>query len=189
MKNIFSIIIIVVSLATFGLVVKPQYSQIKEMQTTDNELESVLDNARTLQSLRDSLLEKRKSLANADISRLEKLIPESADNVKLILEFEQIAAQNNLEIQTASATKDEYDESGTTQGFDVESKDYGIITLDFTLSGGYTEFIAFLSGLEKNIRITDLQTLSISPPSQGGSIGGQYQYNMSIDTYWLKDNI
>lgn len=187
MKNIISIIVIAISIATFVFVVKPQYDQIKEMQTTETQLERVLDNARRLQSLRDSLLEKRKGIANTDIRRLEKLIPESADNVKLILEFEQISNRNNLSIQAASAVKDEEgDSSSSNQSFDIETNDYGVITLDFSLGGTYRDFISFLEDIEKNLRITDVRTLSVTPSAEGGT---DFSFDISIDTYWLKDNI
>lgn len=186
MKNIISFIVIAISIATFVLVVQPQYNEIKEMQKTETELERVLDNARRLQSLRDSLLEKRKGIANTDIRRLEKLIPESADNVKLILEFEQISNRNNLAIQAASAVKDESADGGGNQTFDIETNDYGVITLDFTLQGTYNNFISFLQDIEKNLRITDIRDLSISPSD---SDDGGYSFDISIDTYWLKDNI
>lgn len=186
MKNILSILVIIISIATFVLVVQPQYSEIRAMQAQETELEDVLDNARKLQSLRDSLLDKRNGIANADIRRLERLIPGSADNVKLILEFEQIAARYNLSIEAASATKDEEEGEGQTQSFDIESKDYGIVTLDFTINGGYSNFISFLEDIEKNLRITDIRSLSITPPS-GGEVN--YSYSITVDTYWLKDNI
>ncbi len=185
MKNIFSFVVIIISIATFVLVVQPQYNEIQEMQKRDTELEDVLDNARKLQSLRDSLIDKYNSISSRDITRLEKLIPESADNVKLILDFERIADRNNLEIEAASAVKDdEGDEQ--TQSFDIESNDYGTITLDFTINGGYQEFISFLKDIEKNLRITDIRSLTIGPPAGNTS---DYTFDISIDTYWLKDNI
>jgi Tfp pilus assembly protein PilO len=186
MKNIISIIVIGISIATIVLVVQPQYTEIQEMQRTETELERVLNNARRLQSLRDDLLEKRKSIANTDIRRLEKLIPESADNVKLILEFEQISNKNNLSIQAASAVKDDDTEGSSQQTFDIETNDYGVITLDFTLQGTYSDFISFLQDIEKNLRITDIKNLTISPSDGDGS---SYSFDITIDTYWLKDNI
>lgn len=60
MKNIIPIIVTIISIATFVLIVQPQYNEIKEMQVQETELQDVLDNARKLQSLRDSLLEKEK---------------------------------------------------------------------------------------------------------------------------------
>jgi|AntAceMinimDraft_6_1070360.scaffolds.fasta_scaffold08198_2 Tfp pilus assembly protein PilO len=192
MKNILSIIIIIISIAVFVLVVRPQYDIIKSMQTENSELGGVLVNARTLQSSRDNLLDKRSKFKAEDLLKLKKLIPESADNVKLILEFEEMADRYDLEIQAASTVKDESkningsSDQGNTQAFDVETKDYGIVTLDLTLVGGYSEFIDFLVELERNIRITDLRTLNIAPPTGGE---GQYQYQISVETYWLKDNI
>lgn len=183
MKNIISIIIIIISIATFVLVVQPQYTEIQEMRKTETELERVLDNARRLQSLRDDLIEKRQSIANTDIRRLEKLIPESAENVKLILEFEQISNRNSLAIQAASAVRDQEDDS--QQSFDVETNDYGVITLDFSLQGTYNNFISFLEDIEKNLRITDIRSLNISPSDESSNYG----FDISIDTYWLKDNI
>jgi Tfp pilus assembly protein PilO len=186
MKNIISIIVIIISVATFIFVVEPQYNEIREMQKTETELERVLDNARRLQSLRDDLLEKRQNIAGADIRRLEKLIPESADNVKLILEFEQISNRNNLSIQAASAVKDEEGNESSNQNFDIETNDYGVITLDFSLGGTYNDFISFLEDIEKNLRITDIRTLSVKPSDEGGA---EFSFDISIDTYWLKDNI
>jgi Tfp pilus assembly protein PilO len=189
MRNIISIIVSIASIGVFIFIIQPEYNKVQEMQKMESELDRVLDNARKLQALRDTLLEKRKDIKNSDIIRLTKLIPESADNVKLILEFEQIAERNNLKLEAASASKEEDDSGDDSQSFDIDSKDYGIITLDFSVSGAYADFIDFLESIEKNLRITDIRSLSISPP-QGDDIDeSDYQYEISIDTYWLKDNI
>ena len=187
MKSIISIIVIIISITTFVLIVKPQYNEIKTLQVKETELKGVLDNARRLQIVRNSLLDKRKEISEFDIRRLEKLIPESADNVKLIIEFEQIAERNNLNIQKAAAVKTSVEENNSqVQGFDIETKEYGVVTLDFTLLGGYREMISFLKDIEKNLRITDIRSFSINPPAD---IDSDYSYSLTIDTYWLKDNI
>ncbi len=189
MKNIISIIVIVGSLLSFVFIVKPQYTEIKKLEAKSDDLERVLINARKLQSLRDELLAKRKKLSNRDIKKLEKLIPESADNVKLIIEFENIADKYGLVIQTASTKKGDgimskKGGSKTSQNFDIETRDYGVISLDFDITGGYSEFISFLSDIESNIRVTDLRNLSINPDEKG-----LYTFTVTIETYWLKDNI
>jgi Tfp pilus assembly protein PilO len=184
MKNIISIIVIVVSIASFVLVVKPQYTKVKEYEAKSEELNQVLDNARKLQLIRDELLKKQKELSQSDIARLEKLIPESVDNVKLIIEFQNIAERYNLQIQTASTTKDDVVGDNAGQNFDISTKDYGTITLDFNVIGGYDEFLSFLADIEDNLRITDLRSLSMSE-----SDSGKYDFSLSIETYWLKDNI
>ena len=185
MKNIISIIVIVISLAAFVLVVKPQYEKNKELVVRSEELNQVLKNARKLQMIRDSLLSKQKELSKSDLARLEKLIPESVDNVKLIIEFQKIAERYGLEIQTATTAKNESNEDGgVNQNFDISTRDYGTITLNFDLTGRYDQFLNFLADIEDNLRITDLRTLTIS-----GGDSGFYEFSLSIETYWLKDNI
>lgn len=187
MKNIFSVIVIVISIATFVLFVRPQYAEVKKMEIQSSELDGVLDNARKLQRLRDGLLQKQQEITGSDISRLEKLIPENSDNVKLILEFQKIAEQYNLQIETASSSKDDEEEPTGGQNFDIETKDYGIITIDFSLSGSYNDFVDFLESIEKNLRLADVRSMSLAPV--GGDNIDSYTYNLTIDTYWLKDNI
>lgn len=170
----------------FIFFVSPQYTQVKEMEKQSTELEGVLKNARKLQELRDDLLEKQQNISASNIDRLEKLIPENSDNVKLVLEFQNIAEQYDLEIKTASSTKTE-DEEAAGQVFDIETRDYGVITIDFTLEGRYADFINFLRSIEENIRISDVKSLSIA--KEGGNDFENYIYTLSLDTYWLKDNI
>jgi len=99
MRNILSIIIILGSIAAFVLVVQPQYKEIKNLQAKAVELEGVLVNARKLQSIRDELLDKRDSLVKSDLARLEKMVPESVDNVKLILELQGIADRSDYDLK------------------------------------------------------------------------------------------
>jgi Tfp pilus assembly protein PilO len=188
MKNIISIIVIVVSIASFIFFVKPEYAKVKEIEIKNVELREVNENAKKLRALRDGLLEKQKELSQMDINRLEKLIPESADNVKLIIDFQNIADKYNLTVETASSKKDDGEKGKVkkaTQSFDIQSKDYGIISLNFSVIGSYDGFLSFLEDVEDSLRISDLRSLSFEPISDSTD----YQFNVTVDTYWLKDNI
>jgi len=186
MKNIISIIVIVISFASFVFIVKPGYAEIKEIESKSNEYKEVLANAKKLTSIRDELLEKQNSISQADLNRLSKLIPEGADNVKLIINLQNIADKYNLVITTASSTKDDGDKkSQQKQTFDIETKDYGIISLNFDISGDYLGFLSFLGEVEDSLRITDIKNINI----EKGDSPQEYQFTITLDTYWLKDNI
>jgi Tfp pilus assembly protein PilO len=189
MKNIFSIIFIGAAIASFVIIVQPRYKEIQELQKKSGELEQVLANARKLQSLRDELLEKRNSLNQTDLTRLEKMVPDSVDNVKLILELQNIANQYNLQIEAANTNKEETTEEGKEPKkeaslVDVESRDYGIITLNFNITGNYQNFLSFLRDIERNLRVTDIRNVAFASDGTG-----VYSFQLSLDTYWLKDNI
>lgn len=169
------------------MVVQPQYKEIQALQVQSQELEQVLSNARRLQSIRDSLLDKRNELSNSDLARLEKMVPENVDNVKLILELQSVANQYGLEIQTASTDQEQEgqaEEQNARSFVDIESRDYGIIALDFNIVGTYHNFLAFLADIERNLRITDVRSLGFV--SDGS---GTYSFQLTLETYWLKDNI
>ncbi len=187
MKNIISIIVILISLASFIFFVKPEFTQVKALEAKSKEYEEILKNARKLRKIRDQLLEKRQSFSEKDLQRLEKLIPDNADNVKLIIDLQNIAKNYGLSIETASSQKDEKGKKKKKQkqSFDIESKDYGIISLSFSAKGSYEGFLSFLKDLEDKLRITDVRGLSIEPLEKNQD----YQFSIDVDTYWLKDNI
>lgn len=188
MKDIISGLVIAVSIGAFVFIVKPSYDEIKELKAEASGYEIALENAKNLQAARDRLIEKQNNFSSADLRKLEKLIPENSDNVKLILELQKIAAQYDLEIQSASTEKEE--DGGTTQtqvkNFDIQTRDYGVINMDFTVTGSYENFVSFLESLEQNLRITDLQTLDFGAQNEQT---GAYEFSISLKTYWLKDNI
>ncbi len=194
MKNIFSIFIIIVSFLSFLFFVKPKYVELKALEKKKQQLEEVSVNARRLQELRDSLLEKQKSFSKVDLNRLERLLPDSVDNVKLIIELQNIASRYGLSIQSANSEKDDNNSKLSSKkkfskkvDFDVTSKDYGTLTLNFTIKGGYQSFLSFLKDIEDNIRITDVKKLEISIGNSEEA--DDYQFDIALDTYWLKDNI
>jgi len=192
MKDIVSILIILISAAVFGFVVRPQYSEIKVIQQEGAEFDNVIANARKLNELRDGLIEKRSQLSRADLDRLAKLIPENSDNVKLILELQELADRYNLQIRTASSKEEEVDDVDEddkgTQGFDIDSQDYGIISLNFSLTGTYDDFVSFLSEIERKLRITDVTSLALTPLREDDGVQ-KYDFQLGLQTYWLKDNI
>ena len=184
MKNIISIIVIIISIASFVFVVKPSFAEVKNIEAKSHDYEEVLLNAKKLTSIRDELMEKKKKISQADLNRLSKLIPEGADNVKLIINLQNIADKYHLIITTASSNK-KGDKQSKKQTFDIKTKDYGIITLDFNITGEYNNFLSFLSEVEDSLRITDIKQLSIEP----GDNVNNYTFTITLDTYWLKDNI
>ncbi len=190
MKNVLSIIMIVASLAVFAFFVSPQYQELKEVELKGEQYEEVLANAKKLQELRDQLLEKRRGFRKSDLNRLEKLIPDNVNNVKLILELQNIASKYGLSIEAASSEKsDGKDGKGKKKtkkvNFDIETKDYGTMTLNFTIHGMYPQFIPFLKDVEDNLRLIDVRTINLTPADRNGN----YQFDVTLETYWLKDNI
>lgn len=182
-RFIFAIILIIASVLGFVLFVSPQYQDITALRSEQSQLEDVLANSRTLQEKRDQLLERYNGFSTNDLRRLEKMVPNNADNVKLILELQTLASRYGLELQTAALSdEDEQTRSQRTQ-VQIANREYGTINLDLVIRGPYEGFVSFLEDTENSLRIIDVDSLSFRADTQNSAL---YQYNVSFKTYWLK---
>jgi hypothetical protein len=62
-----------------------------------------------------------------------------------------------------------------------DTRSFGIATLGFSVTASYKTFKNFLGDLERSLRIIDVKTLSFSAGDKD-----QYEYNLEINSYWLK---
>lgn len=182
-RTIFAIILIVASVLGFVLFVNPQYQDIMTLRTEEAQLREVLANSRALQEKRDQLLQRYNNFSAEEIARIEKMVPNNADNVKLILELQTLASRYGLELQTAALAESEEETRGQRASVQVVHRDYGTIGLDLVIRGPYEGFVSFLEDVERSLRIIDVHGLSFRPEGTSTTV---FQFNVSLKTYWLK---
>lgn len=184
MQAILSIIIILASIISVVLFGVPQYKHIGELKTKQTEYITVLEKVKTLTQKRKELTDKRKDLDIAKLEKLEKMVPNSPENVPLILELDALARHYNLSLQNVKvedpvATTTSDAGKKLTTGL---SSEVGVLVTNFSVTGSYVNFTDFVRALEKNLRIIDVQKIAFTALEDKD----QYQYSMSIRTYWLK---
>lgn len=193
MKYIFSLLVIIVCIATFFLVIKPRYDNLKDTRDQVSSYNSSLSTAEQLRVSRDELVAKYNNIPKADLDSLKTLLPDSVDNIRLIIQLDSIATKNNM----STLRNVEYSsESDTAVNSDNTSTigsnlPYGEFTASFQTSGTYQNFLAFLSDLEQNLRIVDITSVDFggSEGSSGGDgqpMGNNLTYKINLKTYWLK---
>ncbi len=114
-------------------------------------------------------------ISDSNIKFLDELLPDSIDNVKLIIDINQIASNNGMTIKNISIKGNDNSAIGP------DSRPYGIATLGFSVSGPYETFQKFLAALETSFRIIDVTSLSFSAGDKN-----QYDFNLEVKSYWLK---
>ncbi len=176
MRTILSIILILAAVGGFVGFVMPTYNEAREIKQQKDKYEEVLANARLLAEKRDSLLEIYNSIDPSDLERLERMLPDNPDNVKLILEIDALARSQGLTLQNVKIGQPEEQRNRTAVA------DIGTLTLDFSTSGPYPGYVNFINALEKNLRIMNVRKISFIAPDDRSS----YQYQTSIETYWVK---
>ncbi len=192
MKFILPSLLIALSLGLFVAFTNPTYQEIKTLKANSASYDAALTNSQKLQEQRDALSAKYHTLPQEDLDRLSKLLPDNADNIRLIINIQQMAQTYGMSISSIKFDSDaSAGASGSTDKLAAASssalqgaqKDYGTFNLEFSTTGSYDSFLKFLKDLEGSLRITDIQSISFNA-DQGTKNG--YTYTIKLQTYWLK---
>ncbi len=182
------------------------FQEVTDLRTQIASYNEALNNSKMLENERDKLTNKYNSFDPLNLEKLQKLLPDSVDNIRLILEIEKLALPYGMVLKdvkyspvTAAKTKDTTTaQAGTPAG---AQKGYGAWDLEFSTQGTYFNFINFIKDLENNLRIVDVASIDfssdvapgISPTSNTNTntnpviAAEAYKYNIKIKTYWLKN--
>lgn len=193
-KYIIPIILVVISVLVFVFFTNPLYGDVKVLRERSSSYESALGNAKNLQAVRDDLLTKYNGFSQENISRLQKLIPDNVDNIRLILEIQGIASNYGMQIKNVKY--DAKAAAGVTSNVPQnaaasreQSVGYGTFDMEFSTEGSYTNFVNFVRDIEQSLRIVDITSVTfssidgINPQNIANNV---YKYDFKIKTYWLK---
>lgn len=181
MKTIFSILFLVAAvLITFFLTVpqftctKPNcsYNGITTLKANRGSYGSALISAANLESRRADLTERYNSVSPEDRQRLEALLPNNVDNIKLVLELETLARKYGLliespklETQQTLTTTDTQNNNRAANAVGLAAAlPYGTFTLDFTVRSTYENAKALVADMERNLRLIEPTAITIKVP-------------------------
>jgi Tfp pilus assembly protein PilO len=188
MRYIFLIILIALSIGAFTMYVQPRYRALKETRQAVASYSSNLDTAEKLKTSREELIQKYNNISKADLDSLKTLLPDSVDNIRLIIQIDSLAARNGLSTVRGVEyqTQDKTAASSAVQSPDAARRPYGEFVISFQTTGQYKNFLSFLSDLEENLRLVDVMKVDFVPSGGTASLAGNMQYTVTIKTYWLK---
>jgi Tfp pilus assembly protein PilO len=134
----------------------------------------------------DELAAQRDSIDPANLARLAVFLPDSVDNVGLILDINALAARSGLALSNVDVAANKSAAAAPTTDPNIApstSSDNAVGSIDLSLSaiGTYTALHAFLVGIEKSARLLDVRDIAVT-----GSDTGVYTYKMTIRLYWLR---
>lgn len=180
MRLILPAILIIISLGTFFVFTNPHYQSIKSYKDQIGQYDEALNNEMKLEQDRDALSTKYHNFPLDTQQRLMKLLPDNADNIRLIIDIQKIAVANGVNVISTAFDSSSAKSAPSDQR--VAQKDYGVFDLEFSITGSYKNFLQFLKAIESNLRIIDIQSISFS----SGDAKDTYTYDIKIKTYWLR---
>jgi len=197
-RLILPFILIGFAIAGFFVFTSPLYKDISTLKGEVSSYNEALDNSKALENERDKLTAKYNAISVDDLAKLQKLLPDNIDNIRLILEIEKVASPYGMvlkDVKYDAIEKDTPKNAAVSQGgvqggrtVLTPQKDYGVWNLSFSVSSTYNNFLNFTKDLENNLRIVDISSVSFSSDTDAKTNpSGIYKYDFNIKTYWLKN--
>ncbi len=185
-RNITALILIVLSVGIYFTYTSGQIALLNSIQATNNQYQSAINNAKKLITLRDSVLNQYNAISDQDKARLDKIVPDNIDNIRLMIDISGIASRHGVTAANLTTSADSSASGASSAGASgsaasASSKGLSTVVVSFSVTTSYDNFIAFLQDIERSLRILDVTTLSLAPTANGN-----YTYGVTLDTYWLK---
>lgn len=197
MKFLLPIFLILLSVGVFVMLIVPKYESVTLLRQEVGAYDNALNNSKALESERDKLVTKYNGIDQGNLDKISKMLPDSIDNIRLILEIEKIASPYGMtlkDVKYEDVKKAEGEEAAPLAGVTNEAinEEYGVWNLEFSTEGSYNNFINFTKDMEKNLRLVDISSVEFSAAegssnSKSGNSNDVYKYNFKIKTYWLKN--
>ena len=173
MRNIFAIILLAGAIAIFIFYTKPSYDSLQ--LTLGDRFSSTTkrsSKATQLQTLKQTLLSRYNSFDPNAIARLTTMLPDQVDNIRLILDLDNLAGRYGMALQNVNISSPDTASSGSVvTSIASASEPWDTLTIQFTTHGTYEQFTQFLAALQSSLRLVDLQTLTISGGTDSGTTG------------------
>lgn len=155
---------------------------IKSLQAQVSAFDEALNKAHDLKASRDKLISKRNTFSEENIQKLEHILPDNVDNIRFVIEINNIATHHNLSLKNVALGSISDAKSGRSELAVGSSGDpVGSAEISFSLAATYDEFLSFLQDLEHSLRVVDVEKISF----KSADVGDKYDYALTIRTYWL----
>jgi hypothetical protein len=164
--------------------IAPGYDGVKVQRAEIQQYDDALARFEQLKKLRDELNESYKQFTTDDVGKLIAILPDNLENIRFALDLDSLATKNRVKITTLEIAHETEEPvlaaDGTTPVDD--SLTLGSATLKFDIEGSYVNMVAFLTDLERNLRLVDITDFSFTESTADSAMS----YEVGVRMYWLK---
>lgn len=207
-KNISSAILVVVAIGIFFTYTDGKYKEVKNVLAVSAAYDQALKDADDLIRKRDQVITAYNNISVVDRQRLEDILPDNIDNVRLIIDVRNLVAKRGVNvknIKTSAAnlvvnkdqpkknTNAQYvAEIATPDAAQLQQADNDPIesvNLSFSFNSDYDTFLTILDDLQKSLRVMEITKVTLTPSASATDSKidtGKYDFALEIKTFWLK---
>lgn len=181
MRFIIPTILLIAAVGLFALYTNPTYQAAQGVQAQVASYNEALTQSQEIVAVRNQLLSKYNTFSSQDVQDLQTVLPDNVDNIRLIIDINNIASRHNLalgNVALGSVSNSPTSQSNLSSG--VSGSAVGSVEVGFSVTTSYENMLSFLQDLEHSLRLIDVTGLSFSA---GGKDDDTYSF--TIRTYWL----
>lgn len=178
-------------------------SSISALKEEIASLDSALQAAEQFKQKEAQLTQQRNAMSGEQLTRLESFLPDSVDNVQLIVDLNSLASRSGVQLSefgieggTETETAGNTVAAGALGAEPLTSPTAAVqgnalvlqstestesLELSVSATGSYAAFRTFLAGVEQSLRPLDVVELSVQDSNTG-----VYTYDITFRLYWLR---
>lgn len=202
-KFIIPTLLIGLAFGSYFLYTQPIYTEAKDVKAEVVKLQEAATKLDIALKKKDKLATTYNALDTSLVARLEKLMPDNLDNIKLIIDVDRTAkqygtilnavkfdvdqqAKTDAKTMTASGSATTSATSSTAVRDNKAAleakKDYNNFSLTMTFTGTFANFTKLVGDMEKNLRIIDIKSVTFDAQD----LKDIYKFEVKAKIYWLK---
>ncbi len=185
--RLFAYIGIIVGIVLFFGYIKPTYTgpitSLQNQITTEN---TNIVSATTYVAKQTELEQQLNQISGKDLSRVALVLPNTNNNVQLILNLNSLAQQDGFYLYNFDVGNETNTQQTTNK---TSAVPYHSENLTVSGIGTYNSFRQFLNGIELSLRLIDVTNIVIKNSNVTGSTNANgvnnLSYKITMRVYWL----
>lgn len=155
----FLLLLLIASLATLVFWGLPQWQAFGELRVQQAVLERIALNASEVIGARNQLLDRYNAILPEDKARLEALLPARPAQETIIALLQEIALRHGLLLKRITIRETAQQNPLVAN---IKKQAYDVLIIEMGVTGTYQSFQTFLTSIEQNARLLEIQTISFS---------------------------
>ncbi len=172
----FQAILLVASIVLFLFIINPKKPVIEDLKTKRDDFVVVKGHGEKLKETKDKLIKRFKNIPAEEAGRLRNFLPDTVDNVRLLVDIDAIAKRKRLDITNIVINTQEAIQEDEGGG------GVGTVSISFTFISRYAPLKEILLELEQSLRVVDVRDIAVSTTPGSNAFGA----TLTVDTYWLR---
>ncbi len=178
MPRLLITIILIFGTAVVGLFyLMPEWQDFGDIRKDAEDLAGINEEFDVLIQNRDGLIDLINSVSKDDLKRIDRALPQGLQAAEFLVTLERLSAKHGLalkRVDLASSAAQIQPRGGQPRpgGAPAILPKGGALNefpVGITISGAYESFKGFLSDLEKNLRVVDVQNITFTSPEKSSA--------------------